>query len=131
MVALTLTRNVPNIVIYFHSLIFHETRILPRDLINMSWEKKISNGILLFRVFKNCIIGKYEEILVNTFHSVKYRVDFLNKYIRKYRAPINYLIGKQALEPLFAIGLVITMIQMSTIIISITHYYCWRLDILR
>jgi hypothetical protein len=56
------------------SLIFHETRILPRDLINMSWEKKISNGILLFRVFKNCIIGKYEEILVNTFHSVKYRV---------------------------------------------------------
>jgi hypothetical protein len=32
------------------------------------------------------------------------------------------LIGKQALEPLFAIGLVITMIQMSTIIISITSY---------
>jgi hypothetical protein len=36
--------------------------------------KKISNGILLFRVFKNCITGKYEEILVNTFHFVKYRV---------------------------------------------------------
>ena len=47
------------------------------------------------------------------FHS-----DFLNKYIRKYSAPINYLIGKQALELLFAIGLVITMIQMSTIITS-------------
>jgi hypothetical protein len=32
------------------------------------------------------------------------------------------LIGKQSLEPLFAVRLVITMIQMSTIIISNTSY---------
>jgi len=51
------------------------------------------------------------------FHS-----DFLNSYIRKYSAPINYLIRKQALEPLFPIRLVITMIQISTIIISNTSY---------
>jgi hypothetical protein len=51
------------------SLIFHGTRILPRDLINISWETFFSS-----RFFKNCITGKYEEILVNAFHFVKYRV---------------------------------------------------------
>ena len=45
------------------------------------------------------------------FHS-----DFLNSSIRKYSAPINYLLGKQSLEPLFALQLVIARIQMSTII---------------
>jgi hypothetical protein len=46
----------------------------------------------------------------------------VHAWLRKYSAPINYLIGKKSLEPLFTIGLVITMIQMSTIIISITSY---------
>jgi hypothetical protein len=31
-------------------------------------------GFYFSRVFKNCITGKYEEILVNTFQFVKYRV---------------------------------------------------------
>jgi hypothetical protein len=56
------------------SLIFHGTRILPRDLINISWDIFFPMEFYFSHVFKNCITGKYEEILVNTFHFVKYRV---------------------------------------------------------
>jgi hypothetical protein len=57
---------------YWHKYRLHQT--CPRDLINISWETCFPMEFYFSRVFKNCITGKYEEILVNTFHFVKYRV---------------------------------------------------------
>jgi hypothetical protein len=42
-------------------------------------------GFYFSRVFKNCITGKYEEISVNTFHFVKYRVILQqNQYLKHF-----------------------------------------------